>query len=175
MKKIIVLNGKGRSGKDLFVKLTRIFLSGTNFNIYSISSVDKVKEIAYKMGWNGEKNDKARTFLHMLKTIWTDYNNGPLNYINQYLKLIDKYKDDAIVFLHIREPIEIDKVRKITKNLNLELITILVKRKESDNPTNFADDNCENYNYDIIVENNGTMEDYEESVKLILKDLKLIE
>ena len=61
--KIIVINGRGGVGKDEFIKWCR----EANNDIYSVSSVDYVKEIARLIGWNGEKDVKGRKFLSDLK------------------------------------------------------------------------------------------------------------
>lgn len=55
MKKIIVINGAGTSGKDTFVKLVSKYAKTINY-----SSVDFVKEVARFAGWNGQKDEKGR-------------------------------------------------------------------------------------------------------------------
>ena len=57
MKNIVIINGYGGSGKDTFVE----FVSKYN-KVYNFSSVDKVKEIAKLIGWNGKKEEKDRKF-----------------------------------------------------------------------------------------------------------------
>ena len=57
MKKIYIVNGKPRSGKDTFAELL-----GKHCRVFKYSSVDKVKQIAAKCGWDGGKTDKDRRF-----------------------------------------------------------------------------------------------------------------
>ena len=73
MKKIIIINGSGRCGKDTFVEYVK---KVSNDRVYLISTVDKVKEIAKTMGWDGNKDEKSRKFLSDIKLAWTNYNNG---------------------------------------------------------------------------------------------------
>ena len=61
-KQIIVINGTGGCGKTTFVELTQKYGKVINF-----SSVDKVKEVAKLIGWDGKKTEKDRKFLSDLK------------------------------------------------------------------------------------------------------------
>ncbi len=70
--KLIIINGVARSGKDTFIDIFK----SLNPNTINISSIDKVKELAREMGWDGTKDDKSRKFLSDLKDLWTDYNNN---------------------------------------------------------------------------------------------------
>ena len=107
MKKItIIINGKGGAGKD-----TMCEMAAKHFRTMNVSSIDPIKKIASQNGWNGEKDDKSRKFLADLKKIFTDYNDLPTEYI------FGKYKeflvsDCEILFVHIREPEEIEKFRR---------------------------------------------------------------
>ena len=60
---IIVINGYPMSGKDEFTTYCKEILKRKTIQSYNISTVDKVKEIAKLMGWDGEKTPKARKFL----------------------------------------------------------------------------------------------------------------
>ena len=55
-KYIVIINGTGGSGKDTFVS----FVSKYN-KVYNFSSIDKVKEIAKEVGWDGGKTEKDRS------------------------------------------------------------------------------------------------------------------
>ena len=76
-KKVIIINGTGGSGKDTFVEFCAEFARVTN-----ISSVDPAKAAAKVLvGWEGEKDDKARKLLVDLKKLSIDYNDAPAKYI----------------------------------------------------------------------------------------------
>ena len=64
------------------------------------------------------------------------------------------------MFIHIREPKEIQKVVDC-----YDVLTLLIKRKDYETiKSNEADANVENYNYDFIFEND-TLEKLEETAK----------
>lgn len=149
-KQIIIINGTGGSGKDTFVNFCTEFTKVTN-----ISSVDKVKEAAkILVGWNGEKDEKSRKLLVDLKQLSIKYNDFPMQYIkSEYENFIQN--DSEYLFIHIREISEINKIKKmlnaktlLIRNPNVNLIT-----------SNDSDGNVYKYNYDYIIENDGTLED----------------
>lgn len=142
-KRIVIINGTGGSGKDTFVEYTSRYCKVFNF-----SSVDKVKEIARMVGWNGGKTEKDRKFLSDLKKLTTEYNDMAFESIKGAVKKF-KESDDEIMFIHIREPEEILRAVK-----TFDAKSLLVRRAGLDIITsNYSDASVENYNYDYIVEN----------------------
>lgn len=164
--KIVIINGSAETGKDKFVKIFKDKFE--NLRIKNISSVDKVKSIAeIAFGWNGKKDDKSRKMLSDMKRVWSEFNDGPTKYIFEKIDIdtrycIEKNKklENNIYFLHIREPEEIDKVKnKYEKNC----ITLLIRKNTEFIPSNYSDENVENYKYDYIIENNGDIKELEKN------------
>jgi len=155
IKKIFLINGSGGKGKDSFVEFCSEYT-----NVFNISSVDKIKEAATILGWNGGKTEKDRLFLSNMKLLSTRYNNNPYNYI---LDMVAKFQNSeaSIMFIHIREIKEIDKVKS-----TIPCQTILVKNNNvEDIKSNMADSNVNNYDYDYVIDNNGTLEDLDNIAK----------
>ena len=114
----------------------------------NFSSIDKVKEIAYPIGWNGKKTEKDRKFLSDLKKLTTSYNDMAFSSINdtvcQFLN-----SDNQILFVHIREPEEIKRAA-----FAFCAKTLLIKRVGLSNiATNDSDANVDQYPYDYVIEN----------------------
>lgn len=142
-KQIIVINGTGGSGKDTFVEFTMKYGKVVNF-----SSIDKVKEIARLIGWNGQKTEKDRKFLSDLKRLTTEYNDMAFHSIKETIRQFYN-SENHILFIHIREPEEIKRVVDI-----FGAKTLLVKRAGLANiESNYSDANVEDYPYDFIIEN----------------------
>lgn len=149
-KNIIVINGSGGVGKDTFVSICSEFKK-----VLNISTVDKVKEAAnILVDWNGDKDEKYRKLLVDLKKLSIDYNDAPTNYICKKAEEFMK-SDDELMFIHIREGYEIDKVKKLLPiktllitNPNIELII-----------SNDSDKKVTEYKYDYYIDNNGTIDD----------------
>ena len=162
-KMIFIVNGKPRAGKDTFAQILNEYM-----DVYKYSSVTKVKEIAKQCGWTGAKEERDRKFLHELKMLTSAYSD--MSY-NDVLEEIDKFKKgelDADIFVvDVREPEEIDRLVKATK-----AFTIFIENNRVPSITsNAADANVENYRYDFVIQNNGTLEDFEGNIKLFMEVL----
>lgn len=156
MKKIFIVNGKPRAGKDTFAELL-----GKHCRVFKYSSVDKVKQIAAKCGWDGSKMDKDRRFLAELKRITTEYNDMSYDDVAEKVAYFLKTDFFDVMLIDIREPEEIDRA---IEGFGAEAVFIVNKNVPAVT-TNLSDRNVELFDYDHIVLNNGTLEDFEETVK----------
>lgn len=163
-KHIFIINGCGGVGKDTFVKLVSEELDKTMKKLHTVtnfSSVDKVKELAKKIGWKGEKSERDRKFLSDLKILVSDYSDMPFQSMKEKVKIFKMDMANQILFLHIREPEEIKRAAH-----EFCAKTILVKRNSIKQIiSNTADKNVFCYTYNFIIENNGTIEDLREKAK----------
>lgn len=133
MKYVVIVNGKPRSGKTTFEKECIRYLDEMEAsNGYMLSSIDPIKEIYTKLGWNGVKTDKARKDLSTLKNIWISNNNGPTNYIMEEVMKLSTYEDHA-VFVDIREESEIIKLIDVLEPLSIlgiKCTTVFISRPD---------------------------------------------
>lgn len=160
-KQIIVINGSGGAGKDTFVNLVSKYVPTMNY-----SSVDRIKEIAKECGWDGKKTEKDRKFLSDLKYLCNQYNDLPMLYMK---KNVQKFynSENELLFLHIREPNEISNA-VILFNAK----TLLIRRKSVKHIiTNEADAGVFNYNYNYVIDNDGTKEELECKAKEFIDTL----
>ena len=153
MKKLtFVINGAGGVGKD-----TLCDLAAKHFKVYNISTIMPIKDIARMCGWTGEKSDKARRFLSDLKRVTVEYNDYPTVWATErYHGFLES--EDEIMFLHIREPEEIEKFVRATGG---EAKTLLIRGGERMKKAvygNASDDEVENYKYDHYFMNDTTLE-----------------
>lgn len=146
----IIINGIANQGKDTYVKL----FSENNYRVSNISSVDPFRDIPKKWGWDGEKNEKYRICLVNLKKIAVEFNDYPTKYLlEQRLKIMNSSLDN-IIFYHIREIEEIEKLKKELLKVNNDVITLLVKSNKLQTVEEGIDKN--NFNekyYDVIIYN----------------------
>jgi hypothetical protein len=173
--KIIIINGKPRSGKDTFIELLK--------NIYphrvkNFSSVDKIKDIVNLcFNWNEEKDQKYRKFISDIKNSWIQFNNGPFNYITDrinkdidYCKSIDINIEKNIYFIHIREIDEINKLKEFYKD---NCLTLLINRNDYIDKLyhNNSDDYVLKYKYDYIVNNSSDINNLKNEIKIFLNKI----
>jgi len=169
MKKVFVINGEAGCGKDTFVSLCQDVLQEEGFSsgtILNVSMVDKVKEIAKMCGWDGQKTPRSRKFLADLKDLCDEYNQMSIRAIeDEYDKFI-MADEPQIMFVHAREPRDIE---YFCNTFAAE--SILVRRAGYEtNPSNHADANVYNYDYDYEIHNDGTMDDYKGTAKHFLDE-----
>ncbi len=150
MKNIVVINGTGGCGKDTFIKLISKYKK-----VYNFSSIDKVKEIARIIGWDGTKDEKSRKFLSDLKNLTKEYNDMPYNCTKEAIEEF-KNSDCEIMFIHIREP---EEIKRIVDTFGAK--TLFIKRENLNEITsNSSDGRVSKYKYDYSILNT-TLEEYE--------------
>lgn len=164
MKKVVVINGFPQSGKDTFVRLASKYALVMNY-----SSVDFVKEVARFAGWNGEKNLHTRKFLSDLKDLLTFLDDIPFKKIEERMRAFYNMEEQEILFIHIREPKEIEKLVKY----HPDVITLLIKRPDSEHEfSNHADAMVEEYPYDFVIANNSSLDFFESKAKEFVYNLR---
>jgi hypothetical protein len=146
--KVFIVNGCGGSGKTSFELMIRDIAEAHGEKIKILSIIDYVKDVATYFGWSGEKSLKGRKMLCDLKDVMTEYNDIPYK---QLVKQIEECRDDNIsaVFIDSREA---EDIKRLVEDFHA--LTILVRRDaERIIYGNRADDNIDNYEYDIIIDN----------------------
>lgn len=114
-KQIFIINGSGGVGKDTFVDLVSIELNDIMKRFHTVinfSSVDKLKQIAKEIGWNGEKTEKDRKFLSDLKELTSQYCDMSFQSMTEKVNEFMSDENSIFLFLHIREPEEIARAVK---------------------------------------------------------------
>lgn len=161
-KKIFITNGMARCGKDTFAIFLNEFAPTLKY-----SSIDKVKGIATFCGWDGGKTEKDRKFLSDLKMLTTEYSNMSFKAIEEKVSNFLKDEIHEVMLIDIREPEEIEKAKTV---FNAE--TILIKNDRVDVITsNDGDASVFDYAYDYVIENEGTLEDFKENIKVFVNEV----
>ena len=153
---ICVLNGQPRAGKSLFVQYCKEVAKDNM--VFEYSTVDFVKLVAAACGWDGQKTPKDRKFLSDLKQLLTDWGDVPFKKTLAYIDEIGRISSNAVVFIHCREPKEI---QRFVDHFGNDCVTLLIRRDavESNNQSNASDANVLDFDYDLTIFNNGTFED----------------
>lgn len=164
-KMIFIVNGKPRAGKDTFVMILNRYM-----DVYKYSAVTKVKEIATLCGWDGQKEERDRKFLHELKMLTSEYSDMAYQDVVNEIKKYRNGEIEADVFVvDVREPEEIERLAK-----EVGAITIFIENNNVPAITsNAADANVENYEYDFVIQNNGTMKEFEDEIKIFMEFLMM--
>lgn len=173
---IIVVNGAPRAGKDTFCEMVQRLMEEKvgPYSCRIISTVDFVKEVAKFCGWNGQKNPKDRKFLSDLKDILTQWDDIPYkDIISSYERCKEIWKqlgydeEKCLYFIMCREPKEI---QKFVDRIGAK--TLIVYRSEVENihQSNHADAEVFNFEYDIYIDNQETIEHLKKIAKQFVEN-----
>lgn len=165
-KRVFIINGSGGVGKD-----TICALAARVWKVKNTSSITPIHDVARAAGWNGDKTPAARRLLSRLKEVCTEYNDLPFRYcVGAYQEFLQG--TDEILFVHIREPEEIERFRQTVGGF---CRTVLVRRPALEQSRgllgNRSDDGVENYRYDCIFENDGPLEALPDKVERFFRGL----
>lgn len=169
---VILVNGYPESGKDEVIQITDKL-----WNVYQHSSIDTPKEVAYRMGWDGEKNDKNRSMLVDLKQWWIKYFDGPFKEITE---LIDRTKALNIfdfLFTQSREGEEIQRIKDWCESQEIGFVYLFVRREGQERDYNNESDNnvSKGVTPDYYINNNGTLDELKVEVTTLMSKIKLME
>lgn len=163
-KRIIIINGRGGAGKD-----TVCAIAAERYRVRNISSITPIMAIAKSAGWDGVKTPASRRLLARLKEVFTEYNDLSHAYCMEQLAAFRRAEEEQLLFVHIREPEEIARFRQ---EAGADCRTLLVRRPEASGPLgNRADDAVEDYCYDAVLCNDGTLEQLRERVWRLLAEM----
>lgn len=176
--KIFVINGTGGCGKDTFVEMVqeewfkrdrqcqKAYLYGfrAKNTILNLSTIDHTKEVARYFGYTGGKSEEDRKFLSALKSICSEYNDGPYQHMKKVLDENLKRNWVRAIFVHCRE---IEEIKRFVEDYDAETIFVW-NPNVTDILSNPSDAQVKNYNYKIFIDNSGTLEELQELVKLFV-------
>jgi len=154
---VVVINGRSSVGKHTLIEHISNY-----YEVRNVSSVTPIKDAAMNVGWDGIKDEAGRRLLGDLKATLVRYNDSPTKYVvGEYKKFVAVEQD--IMFVHIREPEEIAKFRRI-----VPCKTLLVLRDSAPQFNNLRTDNEHllDFDYDFAFDNSGT---WEQSAPAFLK------
>ena len=172
MVKVVIINGYPQSGKSTFVDMCK---KSRKKICFEISTVDYIKELAKELGWDGTKTPKNRKFLSDLKDLLAEWNDIPYQKVAKEIRIIKTQTklyggecEDFVVFIHCREPEEIARFKQ-----DFDATTVIVKRDASVEKEQFnhADLEVENFNYDVTILNNGTLDHLKLAAECFLEKL----
>lgn len=159
MATVIVINGSGGVGKSTFIRLCRNF----DRRVIELSMVDTVKAVAKYAGWDGTKDDNGRRFLSDLKDAMDRYGDLPMTHTIGRIRA----NPGKIVFVNAREPKDIS---RLVSEFGAK--TLLITRDcVLPVTSNHADAGVNDYDYDCVINNNGSLGDLTQAAKKFLEGI----
>lgn len=185
--KIIMISGKSQSGKDTIANIITQTLQKKDYNILTIHFADLVKFYATRyFNWNGNKDENGRALLQKIgTTIMRE--RWPTYWAEIIAKFIDALGDD-IFFDYVIIPDwrfinEFETVYDYAQLFHQKVITIRVNRYNEDGTPywnsqmtleqrqHISECELDNFNFEWIISNRGTLDDLQDSAKVILESI----
>jgi len=170
---VLIMNGPAESGKGTVADYIEKLL---NWKIKRYSSIDYVKEVAKKFGWDGVKDVKGRNLLSAMKQTMIEFNDLPTKKIINEIQECILFEVDLLI-CDIREPEEIQKLVDYCKEQDIQCdtcrISNTIKELEAERTglSTFGDRMYGRYDYTSYVYNNGSLDELKVQVKEIFSDL----
>lgn len=160
MRTTIIVNGSPRSGKDSLIDFMRDHLHTARIQTGAFSSIDPVRTMLKRAGFDLESKTAADRLLLATvgdaieahserRTNWSVWN--AIDFFNE--------NESGVFFLHVREPEIIGKVRKRLETLKITVLTVLVSSDRAETGANKTDLGVWGMDYDVTIQNNGTLDD----------------
>lgn len=200
--KVAIINGSGESGKDTFIEMCKK-QPGVKVESLSTIDMPKAILTSLGLWDGKTKGEGERRLMSDMKDMITRYNDGIFHDIIKRVKQIDDdherrviegiegrlevddagltmrfslvptMTDELIVFIHCREP---EEIQKLKDHYGHGCITLLVDagrrlRKEYDN---HADRGVGKYHYDVVVSNSGPLQELEMKAAWFMNNMKHI-
>ena len=176
-KKLFLISGKAESGKDSFYHLaTEIREEDSNDAFARLSFGDEVKSVAYKaFKWDGKKDVKGRRLLQWLGDGAREYDeNIWITRTIEHFGALKHGENSKVFFTDCRYPNEIELVKQYGEMWGYKVITVRVNRPNHVSKLtetqllNTSETALDNYTFDYVLENVGTLEEYKEKVARVL-------
>jgi len=165
--KLIIINGHNKSGKNTFADFIAEYHDPTVW-LSKIWST-QIPAIARVAGWDSQKDEKGRRLLSDIEDATNRYNGMSFNSICFQINKFSNVVEDIWITLMCRKPAEI---KKFVEAYPGQATTVLIRSDRSKPANNRADQGVEDYLYDWIIENNGTIDEFKNKVYWVVKALE---
>lgn len=178
LKKIIILSGKARSGKDTTASIIKNIYDKKGMKCLILQYSSYIKEYAKKISnWDGSDETKPRSLLQELGTNVIRNKIDELFFVKRIISDIKVYSYyfDIIIISDCRAKVEIDLPKQEFDNI----LAVRITRPNFDNglteeqKKHFTEtdlDDYTNFNYELI--NDGTINDLENKIKNLLSEVE---
>lgn len=157
MNQVYVINGKPRIGKDSFVKEVKKYLANVNYRVYNISAIEPILHLVEQIGFDVAKTVANRKMFSLIKQA-VDLRDYTFNVTRNIIQDIFTSSDgNDIIFVHCREPKEIDKYVRAYNAKTILIMSPDIEKLNIDYGNN-SDNNVNNYNYTYIINNHKTLD-----------------
>ena len=174
---VLIINGAPRVGKNTFIKLLDELV---NPFVEAYSSIDWVKDLARDVfDWDGTKDAKSRKMLSDLKDIATAWDDIPFREVCKQIKAVKNIYKHCYFCTNIREPQEIQKLKGWCKQQEIPCYSVWIRQEKAEQEaaqsfTSSGDTQYQNYNYDFVIHNDLSLDDFKTEIRKLIYSIKEI-
>lgn len=159
---IVVVNGHPRSGKDTATEFLQAHCDKRQIPTAKVSSIDPVFQMLHHAGISMKRNqlsDADRDLLAEVGSAVEKHSHfrtgGVLRFAKAFFSSVDVLgRDKAIVWVHMREPENIARLKTLAEEDGLHFATLFIERPGvREINSNVADASVLDMKYDFIVRN----------------------
>lgn len=166
MKTVIIVNGRPRAGKDTAIEFMRRVLHRERIATAAFSSIDPIREMLVGAGFDiGAKTEGDRKLLSVVGDAVEEHSEYRTNAcLKRVMQFVGETPGQAVMFLHIREPHLIERLRHALRTYPRDPIAVRTLRVASEArglriTSNASDGNVDDFDYDITIHNEGSLAD----------------
>lgn len=182
-KMIVVVNGYARSGKDTVVSFLMGLCSERDVHAASFSSIDPVFSMLVKAGIRMNRHRLSDADRDLLAEVGTAVEKHSFFRTEKVVRRAyylgrdaEAAGEDAILFVFMREPENIERVRARAASEGFEFRTLLVERPNVRRVTsNAADMAVEGMKYDLKIVNDGSLDDLQDRCVHLIHEILEVE
>jgi dephospho-CoA kinase len=181
---VILFSGKAGVGKTTSAMLLKVLLEN-KYVVRRASFAESLKDIAFQMGWNGEKDKKGRKLLQDIGYVGREYNKNV--WVSKTLNnaLSDPFPPDIIIIDDWRFPNEIDFIKQDLLYKPISIRIYAPNREILKNTPEYNDvsetslpeytkeslEYASNNFYNFIIDNSDNMEELNKKLEKIYSEL----
>lgn len=162
--KVIGISGKAEHGKTYTCNILRELYEEQGKKVEIVPLALILKEYAFDLGWDGQKDSKGRTLLQDLGKVLKSYHGGDCFARWAYQKALEKDLDIMLVDdMRMLDEVEFFKLMAKTSDTSLDDFKLYrVIRKDYENSlteeqrNDISETALDNYDFDLYLQNNGT-------------------
>ena len=176
---VIILNGYPRAGKDTLIRFMTDVAKEGGLYTEAFSSIDPVRRLLRTVKIDVErKTPEDRHLLAEMGNLLENHSEFRSQRCLQFVKRAGETMfrlgtENALLFLHIREPVIIERVREQLHADGVKVWRVMLDSNRHETPTNEVDAGVNKMTFDYKVRNFGTLGQlYDEATALVNLVLK---
>lgn len=156
---VILINGRPLTGKDTVANLMCNALMERGYMAEAFSSIAPIKALLGTVVDLSQKTEGDRILLSEVGDALEKHSAFRTNRCIWFAEDVFRASDNAVVFLHVREPENIEKLRATFLAKGISVVRLLVVSDRGIDVDSRADQVAGKGRYDLMIVNNGTLDD----------------